>query len=92
MELEEIKKLVSKFTKIPISKFEGRSKKKNICYARHLYCKLAIEEGYTLYKVGAEMGRRNNATVINSCKKVENEIELNNLYKKLKDEIYSDRP
>ena len=63
MTLDTILKQTAKYTGITIEQMQGRSREREICDARHLYCytckyfQSSLKDHYTLEKVGKKINR-----------------------------------
>ena len=77
----KIKKTVGEYYGLSISQIEGKNRTKNIVNARHIaiyLCRKLLDEPYE--NIGYEFGKRDHATVMNSCERVESLIKSDPLY------------
>jgi chromosomal replication initiation ATPase DnaA len=64
-----IAEAIEKVTNVPISKLGHRSRKREVVYARHIYCfQMRDKTTWSLKEIGASIGGRDHTTVINSVK------------------------
>ncbi len=71
-----IQRVVSEEFNISISEIKGKSRKKNIVFARQIAMYIAqILTEYSTTELGVEFGNKDHTTVMHSCKKIENDIK-----------------
>ena len=81
MSINKIMEAVQIATGIKPTELIGLSRKRNIAYARHLFCKASRVSGYTLEFIGANI-LRDHSTVAASIKVAEDFIVLYPFFKK----------
>ncbi len=79
--LIDILKSVSAFSGIPIKTLKGKSRARGIVYNRHIFCKIAKDEGYILDAIGRSINR-DHSTVLHSLRNVYEVKEVNDLLTK----------
>jgi chromosomal replication initiation ATPase DnaA len=87
IDLSKLEKIINSF--IPeysieyykIKSISDFTKRREISDLRHIFCRIAKNMGYTLISIGNHLNNRDHTTVINSCKKFENLIKTDDLFK-----------
>lgn len=96
---EILLKCVSNFQKIPISILAGKSRQREIIYARHAYCYvcnvlLRLEKAYNKTSVSyssiAELIAKDHATVMHGYREIQNRVDTERVIK-FKIEILMDK-
>lgn len=80
----KIKKVVGEYYSLTINQLEGKNRTKNIVNARHIaifLCRKLLDEPYD--NIGKEFGKRDHATIMNSCERVDSLIKEDPLYLKV---------
>jgi chromosomal replication initiator protein len=73
MTIEDIKKLVSEYYKIPTTEMESKSRKHEIALSRQMSMYLAKQlTQLSLKSIGSAFGGRDHSTVLHSCTQIEN--------------------
>lgn len=81
MSIDEIMLAASNATGIPVNEIMSKSRQAEKAQARHLFCKVSIESGYSLNAVGRYIGR-DHSTVYSSVNVANNQIEIYPFYRK----------
>jgi len=68
--------LVSISSGIPTCEIKGKSRRADICTARHIFCYLARKEKYTCKEIGIVI-EKSHSNIIHSCRLVEDMISIN---------------
>ncbi len=83
-----IKEVVCRYYSVSIKELESKRRLKNITFPRQIAMYIIRElTELTLEDIGKEFGGRDHSTVINACKKVENEIIEKESFKKVIDKL-----
>lgn len=86
--IDYIKKVVCDYFKIPVEKIQSKSRKSDIAEARHLAMYFARQyTNASLASIGEQIGKRDHATVLHSCKTAKNLIETDKRFKSHVEEI-----
>ncbi|MRI62951.1 chromosomal replication initiator protein DnaA [Ornithobacterium rhinotracheale] len=86
--IDYIQKVVCDYFKIPVEKMQSKSRKSDIAEARHLAMYFARKyTNASLASIGAQIGKRDHATVLHSCKTAKNLLETDKRFKSYVEEI-----
>lgn len=86
--IDYIQNIVCDYFKIPLDKLQSKSRKGEIVQARHLAMYFARKyTNASLASIGSQIGKRDHATVLHSCKTVKNLSETDKVFKSYVDDI-----
>ncbi len=86
--IEQIQKVVSKYFELDVSTLQSKTRKRNIVQARQLAMFFAKRmTKASLASIGAQIGKRDHATVLHACKTVENLTETDKQFRKYVEDI-----
>uniref|UniRef100_UPI0039A5F5CB chromosomal replication initiator protein DnaA n=1 Tax=Ornithobacterium rhinotracheale TaxID=28251 RepID=UPI0039A5F5CB len=86
--IDYIKKVVCDYFKVPIETIQGKSRKSDIAEIRHLAMYLARQyTNASLASIGEQIGKRDHATVLHSCKTAKNLIDTDKRFKSYVEDI-----
>lgn len=86
--IEQIQKVVSKYFELDVSTLQSKTRKRNIVQARQLAMFFAKRmTKASLASIGAQIGKRDHATVLHACKTVDNLTETDKQFRKYVEDI-----
>jgi len=86
--IEHIQKVVSKYFELDVSTLQSKTRKRHIVQARQLAMFFAKRmTKASLASIGAQIGRRDHATVLHACKTVDNLTETDKQFRKYVEDI-----
>jgi len=86
--IEHIQKVVSKYFELDVSTLQSKTRKRHIVQARQLAMFFAKRmTKASLASIGAQIGKRDHATVLHACKTVDNLTETDKQFRKYVDDI-----
>lgn len=88
MSIDDIQQVVCDHFDMPISALQSKTRKREVVQARQIamyFCKTLTKA--SLASIGAQVGKKDHATVLYACKTVNNLIEIDKKFKSQVDEI-----
>jgi chromosomal replication initiator protein len=86
--IEHIQKVVSKYFEMDVATLQSKTRKRHVVQARQLAMYFAKHmTKSSLASIGAQIGKRDHATVLHACKTVDNLTETDKQYKKYVDDL-----
>jgi chromosomal replication initiator protein len=86
--IEHIQKVVSKYFEMDVATLHSKTRKRHVVQARQLAMYFAKHmTKSSLASIGAQIGKRDHATVLHACKTVDNLTETDKQYKKYVDDL-----
>ena len=75
--IDEVKQCVCDHFKLKVSQLDSRSRTQKIAYARQISMYLAnLLTDNSMVQIGADIGKRNHATVIHAIKQIKDQLEV----------------
>ena len=86
--IDKITRIVSGNLGVPERYIRGKSRRKDIALARQIIMYITREfTSLPLSTIGAKIGKRDHSTVVHACKKIENKMDNDLVFKKRVDEL-----
>jgi chromosomal replication initiator protein len=86
--IDHIQKVVSKYFDMDVATLQSKTRKRHVVQARQLAMYFAKHmTKSSLASIGAQIGKRDHATVLHACKTVDNLSETDKQYKKYVDDL-----
>jgi chromosomal replication initiator protein len=85
---ERLERTVSQYTGVPVKAIYGNTRKREVVQARQLVHSFAKKHfKMSLENIGFKAGRKDHATVLHSCKTVDNLVDTDKKFRKLYKDI-----